>query len=108
MTNFTILIGHIKENDKNGKELQIVTPVGEVLNIKSEAQLEFYPIEASGEQGLQRILLKETDVISISMTAKSLWDRTKQSQLGITTVFKYYDDSGCVSKSRDDGYVVEV
>ncbi|WP_146203757.1 hypothetical protein [Azospirillum sp. TSO5] len=77
-------------------DVKVVTPAGDVVRIPTDAIKHLQNVDASGE--LVRFFLNPEAEIEVTIKG----DMITASRAGTNTIYKYLDDGGTISKSRDD------
>jgi hypothetical protein len=93
------VIGYISKNE--GGAIQILTLDGILFEVEEQAAARQYPMDTN-PQGARRFFFEPDTEIRITVKASEAFARPR-SPVGGSTIYKYLDDGGTISKSRDDG-----
>jgi len=102
------VINGYSENDKSLPGFsKILTAAGESLLVESSKIVKSFPVEASSEKGLCRIFVEDGANIWLGVTGEILQKLNPSvPNIGDSTILKWMDDGGTISKSRDDNFTV--
>jgi len=93
-TPYTVIDGYI--HSEKGGELVVITLGGDQITVPKEGVHMTVPTTASPEKKAVRLFLKRGTTLTVQISAEAL------RGIGDGTIYKYSDDGGTISKSRDD------
>jgi hypothetical protein len=102
-----VIAGYPETDKTHTGYTKVLTTAGETLLIQSTKIAKSFPIELSNENGLKRFFIEEGASIWLGVSADIIQKLNPGvSNIGDSTVLKYYDDGSTISKSRDDNFTV--
>jgi hypothetical protein len=93
-TPYVVLDGYI-HSEKDG-ELTLITLGGEQITVQPETIHLSVPTGTTSDKKAVRLFLKRGTVVTVQIAAEAF------RGIGDGTIYKYMDDGGTPSKSRDD------
>ena len=100
-----VIHGYVEKDKVFPNYSRVITVTGEKLLIETKGIVKSFPIEASGESGLNRVLIEQNTNIWMGISSELLQSfNDGNSDIGLKSIMKWVDDGGTISKSRDDTF----
>ncbi len=99
MTKYVVVVGYATEQ-KDG-QVSVVTFDGLQVLIPAKAIVQSHPLDVGKESG-KRMFVDPDTTVQVAMKASEVFLPPQGPVRGLT-IYKYLDDGGTISKSRDDG-----